>query len=216
MTRTQLLAHAETLEPRDGARPVPALPAWTVKDAYAHLAGVCADVLEGHLDGAGTPPWTARHVAARAGDDLPAVVAEWAARGPALDAWFDTNDDAATRRFVFDVWSHEQDIRGATDRRGERDDARVRSLVASALDGFDHRFRQEGISGLRVVTPSVERVLGGGDVIASLRTDEYEAMRMLFGRRSRAQIEAAAWDGDPEPFIDHLHLFDLPERALID
>ncbi len=41
-------------------------------------------------------------------------------------------------------------------------------------------------------------------------------MRILFGRRSRQQIEAADWDGDEAPYVDHLHLFPLPEHDIID
>jgi hypothetical protein len=43
--RERLLALGAELGAADAARPVPACPDWTVKDLYAHLAGVAADVL---------------------------------------------------------------------------------------------------------------------------------------------------------------------------
>src|SRR5579862_3678396 len=75
-TRQRLLAQAETLDDHAANAAVPALPGWSVKDAYAHLTGVCADVLDGNMDGGGTPAWTARQVAARAERPLVAVCAE--------------------------------------------------------------------------------------------------------------------------------------------
>ena len=49
----------------DGERRTAACPEWRVKDVYAHLAGLCADVVEGRIDGAGIDEWTGRQVEAR-------------------------------------------------------------------------------------------------------------------------------------------------------
>jgi len=54
----------------DAAMRVPATPEWTVKDVVAHLAGVCADILAGNLEGLTTEPWTAAQVEARRDKDL--------------------------------------------------------------------------------------------------------------------------------------------------
>ena len=74
------------LDPAQAATPVPACPGWTVKDVYAHLAGVAADVLAGNLEGVATPPWTARHVADRADQSLTQILAEWATGSISLAA----------------------------------------------------------------------------------------------------------------------------------
>ena len=50
-TRGRLLDLAASTDDERACTPVPALPGWTVKDAYAHLAGLCADMLDGRLDG---------------------------------------------------------------------------------------------------------------------------------------------------------------------
>lgn len=70
-----LVALLETRDP-DPAAPVPATPAWTVRDVVAHLAGVGADMVAGRLDGAPGDAWTARQVAERSDRSLPDLVAE--------------------------------------------------------------------------------------------------------------------------------------------
>jgi len=116
-TRQRLLAQAETFDDRAAKVAVPALPGWSVKDAYAHLTGVCADVLDGNLDGSGTPAWTARQVTERAERPLVAVCAEWSDRGAEIDGWL-AAADARAAFLCYDVWSHEQDIRGRSGWRG--------------------------------------------------------------------------------------------------
>jgi len=65
-TRTAVLDLVGGLGPDELARPVAALPGWTVRDTVAHLAGVCADTLDGRTEGGGSPAWTARQLAERA------------------------------------------------------------------------------------------------------------------------------------------------------
>src|SRR4051812_31883819 len=107
--RGRLLDLAATLTSEQQAAPLAATPPWTVLDGYRHLAGVCADVLDGRMDGAGSPEWTAAQLAARAGASIDEVCAEWSVRGPELEA----RVAAAGRAMAFtafDVWTHEQDI----------------------------------------------------------------------------------------------------------
>jgi uncharacterized protein (TIGR03083 family) len=215
-TRAALLELATTLGPDDATRPVPALPGWTVKDAYAHLAGVCADVLDGRLSGVGSPEWTAQQVDDRVDLLLAEVTDEWAARGPVLDDMIRSRPARETSLLAFDVWSHEQDIRAAVGLRGVRDDDRVTFLVEIACDRFDGRFRESGAPALLLLRPSGDRVLGEGPPGASLRVDDYELLRLFFGRRSIDQIGRAAWHGDPAPYVDHLHIFPLPVTDLDD
>jgi len=214
-TRSHLLDLARTMDAVQAQRAVPALPGWTVKDAYAHLTGLCVDILEDRMDGAGTAAWTARQVAERADRTLDEVCDEWAERGPELDDWLDDRDEPAM--FVaYDVWTHEQDILGALGQRGERDDERVQDLAATALAAFNDRFIAESVPALQVIGDGVESVLGEGEPSTTLNVDDYELMRILFGRRSLQQIEAADWNGDNDAFIGHLHLFPLPQKDLVD
>ena len=40
-----------------------------------------------------------------------------------------------------------------------------------------------------------------------LSTTRFEALRWRTGRRSRAQLAAMDWSGDPTPVLDHLYMF---------
>jgi uncharacterized protein (TIGR03083 family) len=211
-----MLGFGATLAREQSERPVPALPGWSVKDAYSHLTGLCGDVLDGRMEGAGSPPWTAKQVADRSHADLPTVCAEWAERGPALDEWLVEQGEHGTIFVGFDVWNHHQDVRSALDLNGDRGAKHVDYLLAGALNAFNDRFRDAGAPALRVITDRVDRNLGQGPPDATLRTTDYELLRTLFGRRSVAQMTRGGWDGDPTPYLEHLHLFEPPVADLVD
>jgi uncharacterized protein (TIGR03083 family) len=225
--RTRLLSLAAQLGPDAAATPVPALPGWTVKDTYAHLAGTCADYVDGRLDGRGTPSWTARQVTERRDADLPEVCAEWQRRGPELDGLIrqveaDLDDEqAAAERFfhlIPELWAHEYDIRGALVWLGESHDEATSYVIGRLIDHFQGRWREASLPAIRIVGDEGDWwVLGQGEPVATLTgTGDYDIARMLIGRRSRDQILTMGWDGDPRPFVDHLHLFDLPEHDVLD
>jgi uncharacterized protein (TIGR03083 family) len=211
--RAKMLDLAAGLSREQSELPVPALPGWSVKDAYAHLTGLCADMLDGHMEGAGSAAWTTKQLAARSSQDLPKVCAEWLDRGPALDARLAKLDATFV---AFDVWNHHQDVRSAVGLRGERDPGQVDYLAAEALSAFDGRFREAGVPALRVITERIDRNLGAGPPDATLSTTDYELLRILFGRRSLPQMTNAGWTGDPTAYLDHLHLFDPPVSDLDD
>jgi uncharacterized protein (TIGR03083 family) len=216
LTRRRLLDVAAGLDDREAGRDVPALPGWTVKDTYAHLTGVCADVLAGRMDGAPSDEWTARQVAERADRSLAEVCAEWDAAAPHFDAWLRDTGDRQTSFAAFDCWAHEQDVLGALGRKGERDDPRVRYLVGRAAEILRGRIGKSGAPPVRIIATTVDEHVGDGEPAATLRTDDYELLRIFMGRRSRAQLEAAGWEGDPAPYVDHMHLFELPRVDLLD
>jgi len=215
-TRESLLELGDTLTGDQLDTPVPALPGWTVKDTYGHLVGECADVLDGRLDGMISDQWTAAQVARHATTPFTEVLAEWRERGPELDRWIEEARPTRAMFLALDAYTHEQDLLAAVGERGRRDDPRVRFLAGLSRDAFDRRFRNDGIPALRLVQPAGEFVLGDGEPSVTLHVDDYELMRMLFGRRSLAQMRAARWDGDPTALLDHLHLFPCPEVDLSD
>ncbi|HEV7212676.1 MAG TPA: hypothetical protein VGN47_13295 [Blastococcus sp.] len=49
-----------------------------------------------------------------------------------------------------------------------------------------------------------------------LRTTTFEAFRWRLGRRSRAQLAAMDWTGDPAPFLDALCAFGPSEVDLVE
>src|SRR5689334_3960860 len=59
---TALSRLSPTLTDEQLASVVPATPAWTVHEIFAHLAGGASDAVTGRMDGAPGPEWTSRHV----------------------------------------------------------------------------------------------------------------------------------------------------------
>jgi hypothetical protein len=49
-----------------------------------------------------------------------------------------------------------------------------------------------------------------------LATSQFEAFRWRMGRRSRAQLAALDWSGDPSRVLDHLTIFGLSSADIIE
>jgi uncharacterized protein (TIGR03083 family) len=205
--RERMLELARDIDPDDATRPVPACPEWTVKDVYAHQAGVCADILGGRIDGVATDPWTARQVAERADRSLKEICAEWEQQGREFDVLLGAIGEAMDPRLVIDQWTHEQDVRGALGRPGSRDLPVVGYAVGAVMELRASSASDPDAPPIRLVTQSGEWALGTGEPRVTLRTSDFELMRVTMGRRTREQMAALDWDGDPGPAIDNLYVF---------
>ncbi len=105
---------------------------WRVADVAAHLVGSVTDVVEGRLDGLGTPEVTDREVQERAGRSAGDLAQELATSGKAAAEILATFDDAAwespapggyqgtlgqgVQAIWSDAWQHADDIRAALGR----------------------------------------------------------------------------------------------------
>ena len=200
--RIGMIELGRSLSDEQAAMPVPACPRWSIKDVYAHQAGVVDDALAGRLDGVTTDPWTALQVEKRKNNTLTEVLDEWESIVGPFEAFLETG--AAPPQVIVDQWSHEQDIRGALDRPGNRDDARakfaVQALAGMRGESWEH-------APIEVIGDSGTWMLGKGEPQITLRASDYDLARALLGRRSRAQVEAMDWTGDPTPILDHLVVF---------
>lgn len=213
MGRKVLLELGQAMTADDAARPVPACPGWTVKDVYAHLAGIAADAVAGRLEGTGTDPWTARQVEERAGDSLLDVLKEWTDTGPRFEDALRAMGDSAPPRVVIDQWSHEQDIRGAVAKPGSRNVPRLAFVVDTMLSGWARRWDDNPHPSVAVRTERTSHQLGSGEPELTLTTTDFELARALLGRRSRGQYLRMGWSPDDEavvgPVVDDLHGFTL-------
>jgi hypothetical protein len=110
-----------------------------------------------------------------------------------------------------DVTCHEHDVRAALGRPGARDSAAVwyssdkllstlRTPVPLRVKVEDAQYRSGPDDGAEIL----------------LRTTRFEALRWRTGRRSRAQLAAMDWSGDPTPVLDHLYMFGPAEADLIE
>ncbi|WP_165691579.1 maleylpyruvate isomerase family mycothiol-dependent enzyme [Mycobacterium numidiamassiliense] len=181
---------------------VPACPAWTIRQAVAHLAGVADDIVSLNMEGKGTEQWTAAQVdrlGSKSIDDL-------------LDLWGQTIDpvtellslvpEGSGCQLVFDTLTHEYDIRGALNEPGCRTgDLAFEVALAFMTTTYDRMARQTGLPAVRLTTPTMGTVqLGDPDTATDrlvLHVSEFEYLRAFGGRRSVRQVMALPWHGDP-------------------
>ncbi len=179
---------------------VPGCPEWTVRELLSHLTALAADVHEGRTEGAGSPAWTAAQVAARQGQGIDALLAEWDAHAPGVEAAMDPTDLEAWR-VAYDIAMHHDDLREALDLPYA-----AGPTQSSVLDGLvmlaGQRFAAAGVSALTARVGDRDRLAGPGEPAATVTVpDEGELARVLAGRRSVAQLRALDWSGDPEPYL---------------
>ena len=120
-------------------------------------------------------------------------------------------DAMPVTQLVLDAGSHELDVRGALGDNGFRDGdlVRVGSKVLLASLAVP--------APLVVVTERGQARRGPQDgAVTTLVTTAFEVFRWRLGRRSRAQLAAMDWSGDPEPFLDHLCIFGPAEADLVE
>ena len=205
------------LKSEQAAAPVPGTPRWTVHDVVAHLVAIPGDVLGGRLTGIPTPEQTQAQVDARRHTDITALLDEWAAGiDPILEL---ARAGLIPAPLAMDVITHEQDIRGALHLAHLDDDAALRFVVTGFTMGLDRRMKAAGVPALRLRDPArgFDATAGEGEPAATVSAREFDLFRALAGRRSRAQVEAFDWSGDPAPYLDILCVFGpLAEKDISD
>jgi uncharacterized protein (TIGR03083 family) len=207
-TRARIFALTTGLDDAAWMTSVAACPRWSVRDVIAHLTAVAQDWSRAQLAGAPNDEETAAQIARFDGYDAAEILAAWTDAAAELDRLADT---AGMEPPLGDIVVHEHDIRAAVGRPGARDSAAV-WYVADWL-----------LRDLRTPVPlhvTVEdaRYRSGPDERAEiqLRTTYFEALRWRTGRRSRAQLAAMDWSGDPTPVLDHLYMFGPADADVVE
>ncbi|MCO7219295.1 maleylpyruvate isomerase family mycothiol-dependent enzyme [Klenkia sp. PcliD-1-E] len=201
----------EGIPTADAARPVPACPAWSVRDLLAHVVGVSTDVLADREDDDHNPAWTQRHVDTRAGRDVPLLVAEWRANTAPLRAWMAEHGV----RPLADVTIHEQDLRGALGVPGAHDTPAMVALRDRFADRVAEAAAEAGLPPLRLEGSSWQH--GPADAAVVVRAGDFDLARAVQARRSADQLRSWTARGDVEPYLDcFATLGPLPERDLTD
>jgi uncharacterized protein (TIGR03083 family) len=178
----------------------PATPEWRVRDVLAHLSGVCADIVNGNLDGVTTDPWTAAQVDARRDWPVDQLLDEWEEQGTKVEGVIRGVPDLPDwNTFLFDSATHEQDLRGALGAPGARDTEPIASLVANMVEGIGQRLRADGAGSIRFELGGELVVAGDGEPVTTVTTTGFELFRAATGRRSLAQLRAYRWDPEPRP-----------------
>ncbi len=235
VTRKELANFVSSLPEEDLERPVPATPAWSIRDVIAHLIGVAERTASGDFpreffiaigseDGVAVlNEWTDRHVTDRRERPLQDLLDEWenatAAITPMIRGdvpWPEEVMSFAGHVVVTDLAIHQQDIYGALGIVKDRDAVPIRIGFATYVGGMDLRIKASGGPSLRFVTEHKDVVAGGGEPVATVRGPRFELFRALSGRRTRDQLRTYEWDGDPEPFLELFYPYGVREEALVE
>jgi uncharacterized protein (TIGR03083 family) len=206
-------------------RIVAATPEWTIRDVFAHMAGVADDVLAGRLDGVATDPWTELQVQARRDRSLNELLDEWENSAPQLEDLLMPIADQIDPRMVIDLWTHEQDVRGTLAMSGGDQGETLDWIVELIVSGWEKKLRDSNLNPLRIevvssrdkfseqTTQSPEANPGG-----LLRLAPYEVARVALGRRSRQQILNYEWSSveTPSAYIDLLVAFTPAREDIVD
>jgi len=198
-TRERLTGLVAGLDDAALTTQVPACPGWSVADVIGHLAAIPEDALAGRLTGPPSEAETAVQVERFRGRPMARTLAGWTDLAPRFEEIVAAFDVVPA---VIDVASHEQDIRGAVGQPGARDTEVIRELAGWLLT------RLRPPVPLRVTVGDTRFQVGSeGEPVLELATTWYEAFRWRMGRRSRSQLAALDWSGDPVPVLDHLVVF---------
>ena len=187
---------------------VAACPGWSVRDVVAHVAAVADDWADRRLSGPPTDEETAAQIARFDGHDMTEILAAWTDAATRLDRMAETEGVAPP---LGDITAHEHDVRAAIGRPGARDSlavwwtsdrllANLRTPVPLHVTVEDARYRSGPDDGAEI----------------HLRTTRFEAVRWRTGRRSRGQLAAMDWSGDPTPVLDHLYMFGPADFDLVE
>ncbi|MGV0583615.1 maleylpyruvate isomerase N-terminal domain-containing protein [Mycobacteroides chelonae] len=190
--------------------PVPACPAWTVRQTLAHLTGLAQDIVSFNLEGIGTEAWTRAQVDRLAGKTVDELLDLWSeAIDMVIERVGQDGLEAPAAQLVFDSLTHEYDIRGALGQPGTRtEDPAFAVALEFLMMRFDGMARQNGVLTLMLNTPTTGSVQLGEPATATdrlaLSISDFEALRAFGGRRSVQQLSALPWHGDPGDLLPTL------------
>jgi uncharacterized protein (TIGR03083 family) len=102
---------------------------------------------------------------------------------------------------VTDLVIHHQDVRDALEVPHLADGPASSLALATYCFGVDYRIRQLALPALGVRYGEKLRILGDGEPAATVTGDRFNLLRAFGGRRSREQILAFGWHGDPNPYV---------------
>lgn len=174
-------------------------PEWSAHDLVAHVSGVVDDALNGRLDGVATDPWTAAQVARGRDRTTAELLDQWAEQAPAFEGILDGIGPAG-RQAVFDLVTHEHDLRDALRAQGARDSDGVATSVGFMAEAVRQNAAAQGVPVPGFRTTDGQSWTGDDDA-AVVTADAFELIRAATGRRSERQIRSLTWDGDVDAVL---------------
>lgn len=184
---------------------VPACPGWSARDVVAHLAGLAEDWVAGRLDGYGSDAWAAAQVAQFTDRPPDEVLAAWAAAADRFAGLGPSPIGGTAAMWAFgDAVVHEADLRPVLAPGTRVPDDAVALGTKAGVARWRGQLTEAGAVPLEIVAPGLRTWrVGDHDAPApTVTVAPYELFRALYGRRSRAQVEAWEWSVDPARFLD--------------
>lgn len=201
-----------TLTAEELARPMPALPTWTVRDTISHVAGIPDDGINGRMEGAPGEAWTAKQVERWRDTPIDELLDQWDTQTALFAQAIESTGEG---RPPIDCHAHEHDIRGALGRPGNRDHEIIAYVVPGMIRGtrLDRPFTVEFQDGT-VMHGGAADSPGGPLVLRGVT--QFEIFRARLGRRSRKQVEAYDWSDDPSDLLANWFIFGPNPTAVIE
>jgi uncharacterized protein (TIGR03083 family) len=198
--RELLLGQLESLSVEQTEMMVPLCPQWRVVDVVSHVCGLNADLVGGMRVGLGIEENTARQVADRTGHTLAQVAAEWRGYGDRIEELY-AEIPGIGAALVADLVMHVHDVQHALGLEIDREGPGVAQAAARYVDVLKARVAEHLGVEIEINLIDGEPATGGS---ADLRLDatSYDFLRSIGTRRSRGQIEALDWTGDPTAVLD--------------
>ena len=180
----------------DESMVVPATPEWTVHDVIAHLSGIAEDATSGNMVGAPGDVWTAAQVARGKDRSLAELLDQWTTLAPFMEAVFSSPEGAPRLNGVFDVHTHEADLRNAFGLPVDVPADFVAWVAAMFRAGF------------------ADAVAAAGLPPVTVEASDLEWFRGRLGRRTEDEVRAYGWSADPEPYLDTWFIFGRARQSL--
>ncbi len=175
---------------------VPACPAWSVRDAVAHLNGICRRV-------AGLPAGRTLEPApgARRGEDVEPLLKAWDEAAALAEDLLARAAHGRHGIMVMDAFTHELDIRRALGEPVPDEHPAYATAMNIVAGGFSESVVEHGLPALELVTEGASWTVGSGSPVARLSASRHDLVRSLAGRRSHGQISALGWSEDASTWL---------------
>lgn len=218
--RLRLLSLGESLTAEQATTLTTACPEWSIKDVYAHLAGISTDILAGNTEKAATVEWADGHVADRVERSFDEVLEEWAEAGAQVDELIAAFGEGFPFQLFIDQWTHEWDVRAALGEIAAAvPDLSVCAFVADELGASMLDRAPAGSGVLEVVVGERGWTVGDGSNLGALELDPFTFTRVAMGRRSQTQMLALPWPTavtEPAVWFDALVVWSVNSVDVID
>ena len=154
--------------------------------------------------------WTARQVARFRDRAIEDVVAAWDHEAPAFEDGLRLFGYQVGNHFVGDLFIHLTDVQVALGRPVDREGTAMWIALDWYLDSLGETLDDAHVGALAVESGPETRIVGPGDIAASVTVEPFEMLRACAGRRTLAAITAYAWSGDVDAFVGRITRYGTP------